>query len=227
MLRSALLGAAVLSFFVAVFAGCGGGSNNSNPPLSPAQNMVTETLAAPGTPNSIPAVGGYSGSFTLAANDAPAGTNVMLTSYTVTPGGAPAAQSLVSPTVLFWVSHVYSQTATFDAFPITSWQLAATPGTGANIFLETRWKYSARHRTSNERERTERQLPGRAKDVPGSGQSHVLVGTHKRIGVHARHAAAVNTGTISDLKRAGGATKRKTRVHHEAAIRHAIAKHAK
>ncbi|MGZ3548754.1 MAG: hypothetical protein ACXWNZ_10590 [Vulcanimicrobiaceae bacterium] len=94
-------------------------------------------MPPPGTPNSIPAVGGYSGSFTLAANDAPAGTNVMLTSCTVTPGGAPAAQSLVSPTVLFWVSHVYSQTATFDAFPITSWQLAATPGTGANIFLET------------------------------------------------------------------------------------------
>jgi len=151
MSKSTRAAYARLAVFVTVALIAGGCSaySTSTPytPVTSAQETIP--LAPAGTAMQILAVGGFSGQFKEAANNAPAGTTITLTSYDVAPAGAPGPYThsavrprafvvLTNPTVLFWVSHTYNNPVVFQAFPITSWVLA--PGTntsGVSFWLET------------------------------------------------------------------------------------------
>jgi streptogramin lyase len=148
--------------FVAAYVGCSTKSTLPPPPQPPtfAPSMqpspqsksltVAITTGSP-TPLPIPAIGGFSGTFEVANNNAPAGTTVRLTSYAKAPNTAPvtlafarirsrwAAQAhklSTSPTAIFWVSQQYSAAVSFQAFPITAWQVPASDASGP-LALET------------------------------------------------------------------------------------------
>jgi hypothetical protein len=100
----------------------------------------------------IPAAGGFSGTFTEATNNAPAGATVTLTSYTSAPAGAPAPLAIMrtarpglkarmlsasAGSTIFWVSHTYSAGANFDGFPSTQWQVPNGVSASGPFELET------------------------------------------------------------------------------------------
>ncbi|MBV8164906.1 MAG: hypothetical protein JOZ91_11650 [Candidatus Eremiobacteraeota bacterium] len=108
---------------------------------------TTIPLAGPGTAMSIPPVGGFSGDFSVASNNAPSGTTVTMTSYDSEPAGAPVPEEVhrggfqrmvLTPKAFLWVKFSFSNAISFDAFPISSWTLApGTPTSGTRFFLET------------------------------------------------------------------------------------------
>ena len=159
-MRSAWLRPAALVLIAAVMidVGCGGNSSAPGSPVipgpSPSPQAATTTLPlAANTPLPIPAIGGFSGTFQEATNNAPAGTTVTLTSYLSPPPGAPASQPffarvsrkamrnahLDSATIgsIFWVSYAYSAGVTFNGFPGTTWQLPTSLGTAGPLELQT------------------------------------------------------------------------------------------
>jgi hypothetical protein len=145
------------SLMVMVYVGCSTKSTVTPPQPTPTPTPTqskTVTIALPsGSPTAlpIPAIGGFSGAFTVAANNAPAGTTVTLTSYANAPSGAPGPLAVIRiplrsqgrnhasvavGNAIFWVSHQYSASVAFQGFPITTWQVPAS-FTSQSLALET------------------------------------------------------------------------------------------
>jgi hypothetical protein len=136
--------------YYAITYTCGGPS----PSPSPTSTSTTIPLVA-GTPLPIPAFGGFDGTWVAAANNAPAGTTVTLTSSVKAPAGAPTPNAIVRPlfarppTSKFFVTAKYSGSSkaaitnvtsgfTFDAFPKVSITLPTGFDTSGLTFkLET------------------------------------------------------------------------------------------
>jgi hypothetical protein len=97
-----------------------------SPTPTPSPLVLTIPLAAAGVsmeiPRAIPRFGhfGDHGTFSVATNNAPAGTTVTLVSYQRHPAGAPPANHPGLGTIM-WVRHTYSNTVTFKAFPKTDY----------------------------------------------------------------------------------------------------------
>jgi streptogramin lyase len=147
----------VLAAAVIIDVGCA--SNPAGPPpppppptLTPTQAPQSASITDPLTANvaePIPALGGFSGTFKEAANNAPLAGTVSLTSYMHAPANAPAPQDVRrallsgpraplaadSRTAIFWVSQTYSAPVTFNGFPITAWQVPS--GLNGPFELET------------------------------------------------------------------------------------------
>jgi hypothetical protein len=147
------------SLLLIVYVGCSTKTVVPPPPTpqpsivsSPQSKTMTDAfpMGAP-TALPIPAIGGFSGSFSMAANNAPAGATVTLTSYLKPPPGVPAVQSVIRIPMkaqsqahaltavgdaIFWVSHKYSAAIDFQGFPVTTWRVPAS-FTSGSLALET------------------------------------------------------------------------------------------
>lgn len=131
------------------FTACSGGASVQGergllqlktPLETPTPSHESDQLTIPlvaGTALPMPPLGGFSGTFTEAANSAPAGTTISLTSYDRPPAAAPAVQG--GAIALFWVSNTYSAAATFNGLPsVTTWTLPVGFSTAQEGFsLET------------------------------------------------------------------------------------------
>ncbi len=153
-----------LAFCITVVAYVGCSSNPSTlppphtppPTVAPTQTPISESAVVPivtATALSIPAIGGFSGTFVEASDGASPGAKVTLTSYDKAPMGAPAAQSIVrvpsrfttrahvftttTPTAIFWVKQKYSTALTFSGFPVTTWRVPTGDTTLGPLALET------------------------------------------------------------------------------------------
>jgi hypothetical protein len=91
------------------------------PTAPPPPTTATFMLAAPGTAMPIPSIsfplGIDTGTFSVAANNAPAGTTVTVATYHWPPPGGPKDMS----GGFLWISQKYSNAVTFQAFPTTSY----------------------------------------------------------------------------------------------------------
>lgn len=144
----------VLALAILFYVGCssnGGSTIAAPPPVHPSPSSVSTTVPlVANTALPIPAIGGFAGTLTEATNNAPAGTTVTITSYSVAPNTAPAPQAITSrlhlqsvrsyaqrarahgfastPTAIFWVSQQYSAAATFQSFPVTMLEVPPSIG---------------------------------------------------------------------------------------------------
>ena len=154
----------VFALVVMAYVGCSSNSTvpfHTPPPVSqtpqpglpsPTPLSISTTVPlAMGTALPVPGIGGFSGTFQIAANNAPAGTSVKLTSYRSAPAAAPPPMAIKhSPAglirsgrmvgavgnAIFWVSQQYSQPFSFQGFATTAWQVPATYASGS-LALET------------------------------------------------------------------------------------------
>ncbi|MBV8164125.1 MAG: hypothetical protein JOZ91_07645 [Candidatus Eremiobacteraeota bacterium] len=165
MSRRWILGIGLLFCVVVIaYVGCSSSAvqnvhTTPPPPTMPAttaapQSRSTVDPIVAGTALPIPAIGGFSGSFTIASvASPPANPTVKLTSYISAPVGAPAPQAITripsrfalqsrrfatttAPNTIFWVQQQYSGAMGLSGFPVTSWQVPASDA-GQTLALET------------------------------------------------------------------------------------------
>lgn len=133
----------------ALLSACGGGGATSTPPItsptptptpSPIPGSVQVVLSQSGQTVSLPSTGGLSGSVTVPANNAAAGTTMQVTLINGIPAGGPVPAAIVrmssTKTVLFSLEVQVSQTVTFNGFPGFTLTLPSTmPTSGQSFFI--------------------------------------------------------------------------------------------
>jgi hypothetical protein len=134
--------------FVSLTA-CGGSSSTTpGPKATSTPASVSEALPAAGQPLVFPQHAGFSGQLTVPPNNAPAGTQITLTTYTTQPSGAPAPADLsrrpmdagkagplaANSVVVMWESLDFSQALMLSDQPSVQFTLPANISTTANTF---------------------------------------------------------------------------------------------
>lgn len=129
---------ALLAFASALVAGCSRGGVVTPP--APTPDSVTQQIAQAGGTIVLPSVNGLSGSMTVPANNATAGTTMTVSMLSGAPSGAPvpaAYRRMTStPTTESSLEIQVSQTVTFQGFPGFALTLPASISTaGENFYI--------------------------------------------------------------------------------------------